>query len=447
MEKILNEIDYITVNDEYRSIKATIDEKLLDNKLNINFNIEETEKFYVEKINIFGNNVTHETVIRNQLEVDEGDIFNEILNKKSVNNLRSLNYFKNVSTEVINGQNPNTKIINFNVVEKPTGNISAGAGFGTTGGTFVFGIKENNYLGKGIALETNGTFTEESFKGLLKVSNPNFRNSDKKVFASVQSQELDRTKNYGYKTNKTGFELGTKFEYLRDLNLGLSTRSFYEEIETTSTASARQKKQEGNYWDTFVEFNFDLDKRNQKFKPTDGYRSFYSFDLPLISENNTLTNTISHRYYSQYFDNNVFSLSMLLKTTNSITGDDVKLSERLNVPSNRLRGFESGKVGPKDGNDFIGGNYVYALNATTTMPQLFQNLQNLDLSFFFDAANVWGVDYDSALSDSSKIRSSVGIALDLFTPVGPMSFSLAETITQEDSDITENFRFRIGTTF
>ena len=73
---------------------------------------------------------------------------------------------------------------------------------------------------------------------------------------------------------------------------------------------------------------------------------------------------------------------MLLKTTNSITGDDVKLSERLNVPSNRLRGFESGKVGPKDGNDFIGGNYVYALNATTTMPQLFQNLQNLDLSFF-----------------------------------------------------------------
>ena len=274
VEKILNEIDYITVNDEYRSIKATIDEKLLDNKLNINFNIEETEKFYVEKINIFGNNVTLETVIRNQLEVDEGDIFNEILNKKSVNNLRSLNYFKNVSTEVINGQNPNTKIINFNVVEKPTGNISAGAGFGTTGGTFVFGIKENNYLGKGIALETNGTFTEESFKGLLKVSNPNFRNSDKKVFVSVQAQELDRTKNYGYKTNKTGFELGTSFEYLRDLNLGLSTRSFYEEIETTSTASARQKKQEGNYWDTFVEFNFDLDKRNQKFKPTDGYRSF-----------------------------------------------------------------------------------------------------------------------------------------------------------------------------
>ena len=447
VEKILNEIDYITINDEYRSIKATVDEQLLDNKLNINFNIEETEKFFVERINIYGNNVTRESVIRNQLEIDEGDIFNEILNKKSVNNLKNLNYFKNVSTEVVDGREANAKIINFNVIEKPTGDIRAGAGFGTSGGTFVFGIKENNYLGKGIALEANGTLTEESFKGLVKVSNPNFKNSDKRVFASVQAQELDRTSTYGYKSNKTGFELGTGFEYLRDLNLGLSTRSFYEKIETTSSASARQKKQEGDYWDTFVEFNFDLDKRNQKFKPTDGYRSFYSFDVPLISENNTLTNTISHRYYSQYFDNNVVSVSMLLKTANSITGDDVKLSERLNVPSNRLRGFERGKVGPKDGNDFIGGNYLYALNATTTIPQLFQNYQNLDLSLFFDAANVWGIDYDSSLSDSSKIRSSVGIGVDLFTPVGPMNFSLAETITKSDSDITESFRFSIGTTF
>ena len=447
VEKILNEIDYITINDEYRSIKATVDEQLLDNKLNINFNIEETEKFFVERINIYGNNVTRESVIRNQLEIDEGDIFNEILNKKSVNNLKNLNYFKNVSTEVVDGREANAKIINFNVIEKPTGDIRAGAGFGTSGGTFVFGIKENNYLGKGIALEANGTLTEESFKGLVKVSNPNFKNSDKRVFASVQAQELDRTSTYGYKSNKTGFELGTGFEYLRDLNLGLSTRSFYEKIETTSSASARQKKQEGDYWDTFVEFNFDLDKRNQKFKPTDGYRSFYSFDVPLISENNTLTNTISHRYYSQYFDNNVVSVSMLLKTANSITGDDVKLSERLNVPSNRLRGFERGKVGPKDGNDFIGGNYLYALNATTTIPQLFQDYQNLDLSLFFDAANVWGIDYDSSLSDSSKIRSSVGIGVDLFTPVGPMNFSLAETITKSDSDITESFRFSIGTTF
>ena len=85
------------------------------------------------------------------------------------------------------------------------------------------------------------------------------------------------------KQNKAGFGLGTKFEYLSDLNLGLSTTSFYEKIETDSTASARQKKQEGNYWDTFVKLNLDYDKRNQKFKTTAGYRSNYNLNIPVIS--------------------------------------------------------------------------------------------------------------------------------------------------------------------
>ena len=94
-------------------------------------------------------------------------------------------------------------------------------------------------------------------------------------------------KNFGYKTNKTGFELGTRFEYLKDLNLGISSRSFYESIETNSTASTRQKAQTGDYWDTYVKFDFLYDKRNQKFKTSDGFISNYSLDIPVISDTNT----------------------------------------------------------------------------------------------------------------------------------------------------------------
>ena len=79
------------------------------------------------------------------------------------------------------------------------------------------------------------------------------------------------------------------------------------------------------------------------------------------------------------------------------------------MPSRKLRGFESGKVGPKDGDDFIGGNYLTAINVTTTIPQFLENAQNMDFLVFFDAANVWGIDYDSTLDDSSKIRSSIGM--------------------------------------
>ena len=447
VKKILDKIDIITIQEEYKSLSSQVEETLDNDKINLLFIIEETEKFIVEKINIFGNNITQESVIRNQLEVDEGDIYNDILQKKTENNLKSLNFFKSVSAEVSEGKNKNTKVIDIFVEEKPTGEITAGAGIGTSGGTIAAGVKENNYLGKGLAVEANGTLTAESFKGLFSVTNPNYKNSDKAVFANIQAVEIDQLSAYGYKTNKAGFGLGTKFEYLSDLNLGLSTTSFYEKIETDSTASARQKKQEGNYWDTFVKLNLDYDKRNQKFKTTAGYRSNYNLNIPVISDTNTLTTSYNYRIFSEIYENNVSSFSIFLQTANSLSGDDIKLSERLTVPSRKLRGFERGKVGPKDGNDYIGGNHVTAINFTSTIPQLFPNAQNLDISLFLDAANIWGVDYDSSIDDAGKIRSSVGIGVDWFTLIGPLNFSISETISKEDSDITESFRFNIGTTF
>ena len=447
VNKILDEIDKVTLNEEYKSINATVSESVFENKLDLKFDIQETEKFFVEKINIYGNNITRESVIRNNLEIDEGDPFNNILQSKSENNLKSLNFFKSVSSEVIEGENKNSKIINIKVEEKPTGQISAGAGAGTSGGTFSFGVVENNYLGKGLAVEANATVNSESFKGMLGVENPNFNNSDKSLFGNIQAIEIDRMKNNGYKTNKTGFELGTNFEYYEDFNLGFSTRTFYEKIDTDSTASARQQAQEGNYFDTFFNSRFDYDKRNQKFRPDDGFRSTYTLDIPLVSETYTLTNRYSFQKYASLYDNNLSSFGIYLEAANSIKGDDIKLTERLYIPTRKLRGFERGKVGPKDGSDFVGGNYIATINATTNIPAFFQNFQNLDAVLFLDVGNIWGVDYDSSIDDSDEIRSSIGIGIDWFSVVGPINFSFSEAISKADTDITETFRFNIGTTF
>ena len=447
VEKILEKIEIITINDQFLSVKASIEEKINSNKLDIIFKIDEVEKYYVKKINILGNNITQENVIRNQFEIDEGDPFNEILQNKTLNNLKNLNIFREVSSEIITSESDKTKIINVNVEEKPTGEIFAGAGAGTSGATFSVGIKENNYLGKGLTVQADGTLTEDSFKGQFSLINPNFNNSDKSIFLSVQALEIDRLTNSGYKTNRTGFDVGTGFEYLDDLFLSLSTRTFYENIETNSTASARQRKQEGDYFDSFINFNFDLDKRNQKFKTTDGYRSILGVDLPVISDTYSMQNSYSYKYFTELYEDNISSFSLFLKSSNSLTGEDIKLSERLFIPSSRLRGFEKGKVGPKDGKDFIGGNFITSLNFVSTLPQVFPNLQDIDMSVFLDAANVWGVDYDSSLDDGSKIRSSIGIGIDWFTAIGPVNFTFAETLSKSDSDITETFRFNIGTSF
>ena len=152
------------------------------------------------------------------------------------------------------------------------------------------------------------------------------------------------------------------------------------------------------------------------------------------------------KYYSPN-ENAILSFKFLAQTINSIAGEDVRISKRIFLPSKRLKGFEYGRFGPKDGSDFIGGNYATAINFATTLPGLLSDLENIDFSFFVDAGNVWGVDYNDTLDDSSKIRSSTGLAVDWLTPIGPLSFSFAKPITKADTDKTETFRFDIGTTF
>ena len=79
----------------------------------------------------------------------------------------------------------------------------------------------------------------------------------------------------------------------------------------------------------------------------------------------------------------------MARSVNSIDDDDVRISNRIFIPSRKLRGFVSGKIGPKDGSDYIGGNYGSAINAAATLPNLFADLQNVDFSLFFDSANLF----------------------------------------------------------
>ena len=430
IDDILDEIDTITALEQYKFIKANVVENINNNLIDLDFIVEEGEKFYVDKINILGNTITAENVIRNQLLLDEGDPYSEILLNKSINNIKSLNFFRGVNYDLVENDTNKTKSINISLEEKPTGEIYATAGFGTDGGSIGFGVKENNFLGNGVGLDTNFLLSSDSFKGKFSVKNPNFNNSDKALYVSAEAIETDNYKTFGYKTNKTGISIGTDYEYLNDFFIGLNNSHFYEKIETNSTASKQQQAQEGNYWDSFIKIDMNYDKRNQKFQPNSGFKSFYSLDLPIISDTNTIKNYYNYSKYFKFFEKNFSSISFYLQSANSLNNKDVKLSERITIPSNRLRGFETGRIGPKDGDDYIGGNYAYSINFASNIPQFFEESQNIDFLFFADAANIWGVDYNSSIKNNG-IRSSIGLGLDWMSPVGPMNFSLAYPITKK----------------
>ena len=448
IEKILKEIDKIALNKQYEFINANLTENIIDgNKLNIIISLDESEKFYVEKINILGNQYTLEEVIRNTFIVDEGDPYNEILFNKSINNLKAQNLFGFVETKLSEGSNPNLKVIDITVEEKPTGEISLGAGVGTTGGTLGGGIKENNFLGKGIKLDTNVTFTKNSVKGQFKYVRPNFNNTDNTLFTSIKSTTTDRLTDFGYKTSELGFSLGTSFEQYEDLYFKPEFDTSVEKLETNSSASSTLKKQDGNYLDSYFNYTLDYDLRDQKFRTTDGTRTIFFQAVPIISDNFEITNSFDTTKYQKLTSDMIGKINFFAKSVHTIQDDDVRISKRLFVPGSKLRGFESGKIGPIENNDFIGGNYVTGFNLSTTLPQVLPSFQNTDVSFFIDTANVWGVDYDGSIDDSNKIRSATGVALDLMTPIGPLNFSLATPITKQSTDITESFRFNLGTTF
>tara|TARA_Y100000591_G_scaffold283535_1_gene264605 strand:- start:227 stop:2482 length:2256 start_codon:yes stop_codon:yes gene_type:complete len=445
ISNLIDEINDFTLVNDFVFLNAKFTEVIKDNnKIDIKINFDTLDKFFVKRINILGNYITDEKVIRNSLIVDEGDPYNEILFNKSIQNLKAKNIFKSVNfnTKDINDLN---KVIDLTVEEKPTGEIFAGAGTGTTGSSLTAGVKENNYLGLGIKLDTNFVITDDSLKGKFSVINPNYNNSDKTIKAEVESSTNDFMTSSGYKTNRTGLTLGTEFEQYKDLFINLEISNFYEDLETSSTANDILKRQEGNYFENLLNYSISLNKLDQNFQPTTGYVSNFSQTLPIYSDDVSIENSFIASKYHSINEDLILSAKLFMKSINSLE-DNVRVSKRVYVPGRRLRGFESGKIGPRDGTQYIGGNYATALNFNSTLPNLIFENESIDFNFFIDLANVWEVDYDNSL-DSNKIRSSTGLAVNWFTGIGPLTFSYAIPISEAETDVTEKFRFQIGTSF
>ena len=448
INKVIREIDKISVSRLYDFIDATIEiDEVNNDKLDLKFAVIESDKFFVNRIDIFGNNITEEKVIRNQLEVDEGDPFNKLLHAKSINNLKALRIFGDVKDEIISIDNSQQKNIKITVEEKPTGEILASAGIGNDGGTIGFSVSEKNFMGRGIGLVSSLSLSQERVKGEFTVNNPNFNYTEKSLSTSLFAINNDKMTDSGYDSSEVGFSFGTKFEQYDNLFFSPSFKTVAEKLETNSLASNSIKKQEGNYFTSNLGYSFDYDLRNQRFQTSDGFRSQFFQTLPLISESNTITSGYVYDHYLTISETTA-SVGLFLKNTTGLS-DDVRISERIGLPRKRLRGFKPGRIGPVDqGDDHVGGNYAAALSFTSNLPMVAPNLQNFEFNYFLDFGNVWGTDYRSSdFDDSNYLRVSTGAGVEWWTPVGPLNLTFSHALQKKTTDEFEGFQFNIGTTF
>jgi outer membrane protein insertion porin family len=405
-------------------------------------------KIIIDKINIQGNTITEEKVIRDSIVLAEGDYLNSTKVKRSIDNIKSKQLFSKVDYKVVDSEKKNFKDLNLFVKEQPTGSISAGVGYGSNGGLFEGSINERNLLGQGVNLNFTGRLAAEEISGEFRFVNPNFKQTEKELSASLFSV-IDSFENSGYENKKIGTQLATKYEIYESIFFRPNVMAQYDKLEVTGTTSSLLRSRAGNFTTTSFGYNFLFDKRDSQFNPTAG--SLFYFDQNIasfFSDIPTLQTGFGTSSYKELFSEKfIGSAKLRVANVTAFDNKDVKLSDRIFASTHDIRGFEPRGIGPVDNKDHVGGNNLATLSLKSTFPNPIPESLRANSFLFLDIGNVWGVDYSSLISDSSKIRSSTGIALDIVSPIGPLTFTYSIPLSKASTDKEQNFTFNIGSSF
>ena len=275
----------------------------------------------------------------------------------------------------------------------------------------------------------------ESLKGslyLLQIPDYNF--TGKELTYYLKNIKNDKSDS-GYENNVLGGGISLSYEKFKDIYFSPGISLTFDDLTADSTASDLLKKQAGTTTDLLFDYSLTTDKRDRRFMPTGGYLTSFYQELPIYADQPHIKNSFSTKHYKEINEDIVGAFKFGVSAINGINDEDVRISQRLDLSSRKLRGFEPGKVGPKDGDDFIGGNYTTSLNLEANFPNFFPEKSNAEIGLFLDAGNVWGVDYSDTIDDSNKIRSTFGLNTSWLSPAGPLSFIFSKNITKASTDI------------
>ena len=434
----------------YANFQIDIEEKKNSNDtINLFIKFTPLKKILIGKINVYGNTITEEKVVRDNLLLSEGDILNTSKIKKSIDNLESKNIFRKVEYKTSDSiEQKYSEDINFYVKEQPTGSISAGIGYGSNGGLLEGSVNERNFLGKGIDINFTGRIASEKISGVFSYIDPNFKNSEKE-FANYFYTETDDYSNAGYTSKRIGDRLATKYEIFEDIYLKPFAILQLDKLETNSNASSLMRSRAGSFNTTALGFNLSADFRDSKSQPTAG--SFLFFDqsyATLLSDVPTISTSVGSTFYQQLFsDKFIGSAKLKFSNTTAFDNKNAKLSDRIFTSNTDLRGFESRGIGPIDSGSHVGGNYLGLINLKSTFPNPIPEFLRPKSYLFYDVVNVWGVDYSDTISQSSKLRTSIGVAFDVISPVGPLNFTYGIPLSKASTDKEQRFLFNIGSSF
>ncbi len=417
-------------------------------KVNIAYLLDEGPKVYINKIIINGNTRTTDKVIRRQLSISEGDSYSKYLINLSKNKIQSLQFFSKVDiTEEKDKAFDKINLI-IDVEEKNTGEATIGAGYSSVSkANLQLGITEQNFLGKGQQLKFQSSFGDEFTAYDISFAEPYLYGRDLYVKGDIYS-ELQDSESVNYETEKIGLGISLGFPLSYNNRILTKYSIFNDETTADSDATSYERMLAGTSTVSSFGYSFSSDKRNSPYKPSAGYKYVLQQDIAGIGgDSYFLKSTFDYTYYKRLSKSFIGSLKLNLGHLNGYNNKYAPISSYYNLGGNRLRGFQSQRVGPKTGNSYTGGQYFYLLSTETNIDLPIENF-DITSTLFFDVGSVWGLDNRfGSIDDKHQLRSSFGLNIVWDSAVGPINFIFAQPIQKEETDETDTFYFDIGYNF
>ena len=432
-------IDIITNLDDNNELDQ-IDVKLI---------INEGPRVYVNNINIAGNTRTVDKVIRREVSLTEGDAYNKYSISYSKDSIRALNFFTKVDIQEVKTSFPDKINLEINVDEKNTGEASIGAGYSSaTAASLQLGLRENNFLGKGqkVKFETSLADTRTTYD--LSITEPYFNNKSLSLTGNLYSNFTDPN-SANYETEDLGFGLSTNFPLSVDRYIEIRYSLFTSKVKADSNATAYENALAGTDTVSAIGHSLSFDRRNSRYKPSRGFNIILNQDLAGLGGNSYYyKNSIELNSYKRLSENFIGALKIQAGNINGYNGKYSPLSSNFKLGGKNLRGFKSGKVGPKLGNSYTGGQYYYLTSLETNIDL---NIDAFDITstFFIDFGSVWGLDNPAygTIDDKHETRSSVGLNFNWDSAIGPINIIYAQILQYNKNDTTDNLYFDIGYNF
>jgi outer membrane protein insertion porin family len=439
---------FVDIEPEVKNNKETLTSSIV-------FNIKESPKVYIDKINIKNNTRTLDKVIRREFRISEGDPYNISKIQRSKQRIENLGFFNKIEFKNKKTDSPDKMDLEVEVEEASTGSLNFAAGYNTSSGPLgSISLSENNFLGKGQQLALGFVQAQKQSDYTFSFTEPYFMDKELSAGFDIFLSQQDLKKQSAFSSRTKGFTLRSGYEITENLSHGVRYSLKEEDIRDVSAdASIYVKAQKGRNTVSSVGHTLTYDRLDSRIDPTDGYILKLSQDIAgLGGQTNYLMHEGVAAYYKPLYKKEfVLKLSGKAANVQGYGGKKVKLNDRFMIGPEYIRGFDIAGIGPRDKKtaDALGGNSYYAGTAEITFPVGLPEELGVKGAVFTDAGSLFGIDEKdkSKIHDVHSLRASTGASLIWKSPFGTMSLHYAVPYKKEKFDDVRKFYFNFGTKF